>query len=61
MEVEGNQTTGKTSIAGWTILKIAAIFGMQTIRPKDFSAQDDSAQKYYWAEKSRTFRPNSNF
>ena len=26
MEVEGNQTTGKTSIAGWTVLKKTAIF-----------------------------------
>ena len=25
MEVEGNQTTGKTSIAGWTVLKKTAI------------------------------------
>ena len=26
MEVEGNQRTGKTSIAGWTVLKKTAIF-----------------------------------
>ena len=26
MEVEGNQRTGKTSIAGWTVLKKNAIF-----------------------------------
>ena len=26
MEVEGNQTTGNTSIDGWTVLKKTAIF-----------------------------------
>ena len=26
MEVEGNQTTGKTSIAGWPVLKKTVIF-----------------------------------
>ena len=26
MEVEGNQTTGKTSIDGWTVLKKSPIF-----------------------------------
>ena len=50
MEVEGNQTTGKTSIDGWTVLKITAIFEeggrSQSDNWKDFNRWMDCFEDY---------------
>ena len=47
MEVEGSQTSGKTSIAGWTVLKKTAIFEERGWK-RDGGSKRKSDEKCPW-------------